>query len=221
MALGGIQEQAEVKARALIPAGKATAADLCYSVQENIFAMLVEVTERAMAHTQKQDVLIVGGVGCNRRLQAMMSTTCEERGGHCFGMDARYCIDNGAMIAQAGIVAFQHGAITVLGDSKCTQRFRTDAVQAIWREGGPSLPELGGAWGPPGMGMGGQGSEPRGDSRAGDAHGSAAGKEERGRGDTATAPIQTAGGTVDLEETADASGSLRSSGDFAESIPMG
>lgn len=28
-----------------------TAADLCYSLQETIFAMLVEITERAMAHT--------------------------------------------------------------------------------------------------------------------------------------------------------------------------
>lgn len=30
---------------------KVTAADLCYSLQETIFAMLVEITERAMAHT--------------------------------------------------------------------------------------------------------------------------------------------------------------------------
>lgn len=151
MALGGIQEQAEAKARTLIPAGKATAADLCYSVQENVFAMLVEVTERAMAHTQKQDVLIVGGVGCNRRLQGMMAQMCEERGGRCFGMDARYCIDNGAMIAQAGVLAYQHGAVTPLPATQCTQRFRTDAVQAIWREGGPTLGEGGVGWGPPGM----------------------------------------------------------------------
>lgn len=38
--------------------------DLCYSLQENVFAMLVEVTERAMAHVGAQEVLIVGGVGC-------------------------------------------------------------------------------------------------------------------------------------------------------------
>lgn len=38
-------------------------------VQETIFAMLVEITERAMAHCGKADVLIVGGVGCNKRLQ--------------------------------------------------------------------------------------------------------------------------------------------------------
>lgn len=37
---------------------------LCYSLQETIFAMLVEITERAMAHVQSNEVLIVGGVGC-------------------------------------------------------------------------------------------------------------------------------------------------------------
>jgi hypothetical protein len=35
----------------LVPAGEATAADFCYSLQETVFAMLVEITERAMAHT--------------------------------------------------------------------------------------------------------------------------------------------------------------------------
>lgn len=41
---------------------------LCFSLQEHMFAMMVEVTERAMAHTGASEVLIVGGVGCNERL---------------------------------------------------------------------------------------------------------------------------------------------------------
>lgn len=41
-----------------------TSADLCFSLQETIFAMLVEITERAMAHIGSKEVLIVGGVGC-------------------------------------------------------------------------------------------------------------------------------------------------------------
>lgn len=32
--------------------------------QETVFAMLVEITERAMAHCGSQEALIVGGVGC-------------------------------------------------------------------------------------------------------------------------------------------------------------
>ena len=35
--------------------------DLCYSLQETVFAMLVEITERAMAHCNKNE-LILGGV---------------------------------------------------------------------------------------------------------------------------------------------------------------
>ena len=81
-------------------------ADLCYSLQETVFAMLVETTERAMAHCGSNEVLLVGGVGCNKRLQAMMTQMAEERGGSVCAMDDRYCIDNGAMIAYAGIVEF-------------------------------------------------------------------------------------------------------------------
>ncbi|CAI7836896.1 unnamed protein product, partial [Closterium sp. NIES-53] len=115
-----------------------TAADLCFSLQETIFAMLVETTERAMAHCNKRDVLIVGGVGCNIRLQEMMQQMCLERGGRLFATDDRYCIDNGAMIAYTGLLAFQHGGLSMtvpIEDSTCTQRFRTDEVEAVWREG--------------------------------------------------------------------------------------
>ena len=44
--------------------GTYTPADLCFSLQETVFAMLVETTERAMAHIGSREVLIVGGVGC-------------------------------------------------------------------------------------------------------------------------------------------------------------
>lgn len=41
-----------------------TPEDLCFSLQETVFSMLVEITERAMAHIRSKEVLIVGGVGC-------------------------------------------------------------------------------------------------------------------------------------------------------------
>jgi N6-L-threonylcarbamoyladenine synthase len=63
----------------------------------------------------------------------MMRQMVEERGGGVSSMDHRYCIDNGAMIAQAGIFALQFGEKTSMEDSWCTQRYRTDMVQAIWR----------------------------------------------------------------------------------------
>ena len=70
--------------------------------------MLVETTERAMAHCNSSEVLIVGGVGCNLRLQEMMTIMAKERGGSICAMDDRYCIDNGAMIAYAGLLQYKH-----------------------------------------------------------------------------------------------------------------
>ena len=112
---------------------KISKADLCYSLQETLFAMLVETTERAMAHCGQNQVLIVGGVGCNKRLQEMMAIMVQERGGTLCAMDHRYCIDNGAMIAQAGIFAYQFGERTPLEDSWVTQRYRTDQSNIVWR----------------------------------------------------------------------------------------
>lgn len=138
------------KAEALAKTQRYSAADLCFAVQETIFAALVEITERAVAHTGRDRVLVVGGVGCNRRLQEMMADMLRARAravgesgdgdgdgdraerGLC-AMDHRYCVDNGAMIAQAGIFSLQFGEITPMAEATCTQRFRTDSVEAVWR----------------------------------------------------------------------------------------
>lgn len=66
-----------------------TPEDLCFSLQETVFAMLVEITERAMAHIGAKEVLIVGGVGCNERLQEMMGVMAAERDGQVFATDER------------------------------------------------------------------------------------------------------------------------------------
>ncbi|CCM00891.1 uncharacterized protein FIBRA_02937 [Fibroporia radiculosa] len=110
-----------------------TPQDLCLSLQETVFAMLVEITERAMAHIGSKEVLIVGGVGCNERLQEMMGVMAQERGGQVFATDERFCIDNGIMIAQAGLLSYRMGLQTPLSKSTCTQRFRTDEVHVAWR----------------------------------------------------------------------------------------
>lgn len=113
--------------------GEYTPEDLCFSLQETVFSMLVEITERAMAHVGSQEVLIVGGVGCNIRLQEMMGKMVEERGGILHATDERYCIDNGLMIAHAGMEMYKTGSETPIEESICTQRFRTDQVYVAWR----------------------------------------------------------------------------------------
>ena len=111
-----------------------TREDLCFSLQETVFAMLVEITERAMAHVGSSQVLIVGGVGCNERLQEMMGIMARDRGGSIFATDERFCIDNGIMIAHAGLLSYRTGFRTPLEESTCTQRFRTDEVWIKWRD---------------------------------------------------------------------------------------
>jgi N6-L-threonylcarbamoyladenine synthase len=111
-----------------------TKEDLCYSLQETIFCMLTEVTERALSHIGAKDVLIVGGVGCNERLQEIVGIMLKERNGQIGKMDERYCIDNGAMIAYTGLLMYQNGFRDNMKSSFFTQRFRTDEVEINWRE---------------------------------------------------------------------------------------
>lgn len=133
VSFSGLLTNIEQRAKSLVSSGEFTAADLCMSLQATIFAMLVEVTERAMAHCGRTNVLLVGGVACNECLQDMMQKMAGDRGGIVCAMDQRYCIDNGAMIAQAGIFAYQHGLTTPIQQADCSQRFRTDAVDIVWR----------------------------------------------------------------------------------------
>jgi N6-L-threonylcarbamoyladenine synthase len=114
-----------------------TPEDLCMSIQETMFAMLVETVERAMALTNSMEVLLVGGVGCNERLQEMMGLMAKERGARLCATDERYCIDNGAMIAHTGALMHESGFKPNMNDWSSfgiTQRFRTDEVDVTWRQ---------------------------------------------------------------------------------------
>ena len=108
--------------------------DLCYSIQETCFAMLVEVTERAMAHVEKDEVLLGGGVVQNKRLQEMVSTMASERGASMFVPPGSLCVDNGAMIAWTGVVMHGAGLRTPIAESCVRQRFRTDEVDIPWMD---------------------------------------------------------------------------------------
>ncbi|KAI8338444.1 Gcp-like domain-containing protein [Chlamydoabsidia padenii] len=134
VSFSGILSYIETLAKEKLPTGEVTPEDLCYSLQETLFAMLVEITERAMAHVESNEVLLVGGVGCNIRLQEMMGQMSEQRNAVTCATDDRFCIDNGIMIAHAGLLAYQTGFTTPLEKSTCTQRFRTDEVYIAWRD---------------------------------------------------------------------------------------
>uniref|UniRef100_A0A8C4R320 N(6)-L-threonylcarbamoyladenine synthase n=1 Tax=Eptatretus burgeri TaxID=7764 RepID=A0A8C4R320_EPTBU len=68
VSFSGILSYIEDATPTMLAAGECTAEDLCFSLQETVFAMLVEVTERAMAHCSSQEVMIVGGVACESHI---------------------------------------------------------------------------------------------------------------------------------------------------------
>lgn len=107
-------------------------ADVCYSLQETAFAMLVEVTERAMAHAEKKAAMLVGGVGANKRLGQMLKIMCEERGARFYLPDRKFMGDNGSMIALTGLIMMKSGVTTSLERSHVRPGYRTDDVEVTW-----------------------------------------------------------------------------------------
>ncbi|MDR0887558.1 MAG: bifunctional N(6)-L-threonylcarbamoyladenine synthase/serine/threonine protein kinase [Candidatus Methanoplasma sp.] len=107
--------------------------DIAFSIQETAFGMLAEVTERAMAHIGKDEVLLGGGVAQNTRLREMIQAMAEDRGAEMFVPDRRLCMDNGAMIAWLGNIMYASGIRMEIADTGIRQRFRTDDVRVTWR----------------------------------------------------------------------------------------
>jgi len=116
----------------LLRKGECKLEDLCYSLQENAFSMVTEVTERALAHTEKREVLLTGGVAANRRLQAMLEAIAAEHDARFSVVPREFATDNGAMIAWTGVLAYTHGVVTPVGESFVKLRWRLDRVDVPW-----------------------------------------------------------------------------------------
>jgi len=112
--------------------GKHKLEDLCYSLQETVFSMVTEVTERALAHTEKKEVLLTGGVAANKRLQSMIKAVAEEHDVQFSVMPTEFAVDNGAMIAWTGVLAYTHGIVTPIEESFVKLRWRLDEVEVPW-----------------------------------------------------------------------------------------
>lgn len=108
--------------------------DICYSVQETTFAALTEITERAMAHTEKNQVLLGGGVAANQRLRDMVHIMAVDRQACCYVPQKDLCVDNGAMIAWLGYLMVKSGVMMTIDETLINQRFRTDMVEVTWRD---------------------------------------------------------------------------------------
>ena len=112
--------------------GKFSNEDLAFSLQETAFAMLVEVSERAMAHCGKKDLLLGGGVACSLRLQEMCKVMCEERGAKSYSLPAAVNVDNGLMIAWLGLLEYKAGKRMKISEADIKPYLRTDDVEVFW-----------------------------------------------------------------------------------------
>jgi len=112
--------------------GECKLEDLCYSLQENAFSMVTEVTERALAHTEKKEVLLTGGVAANKRLQSMLKAIAEEHDAKFNVVPREFATDNGAMIAWTGVLAYTHGLVTPVEESFVKLRWRLEKVDVPW-----------------------------------------------------------------------------------------
>ncbi len=130
IALSGILTNLKQKTES----GKYKIQDLAYSMQETVFAMLVETAERALAHTGKKELLLGGGVACNSRLQEMCKIMCKERGAKFFCPDKSLLVDNGAMIAFLGEIMFKKKIYEKnVNKIDIKPRQRTDEVDVNWK----------------------------------------------------------------------------------------
>ncbi|WP_042707616.1 bifunctional N(6)-L-threonylcarbamoyladenine synthase/serine/threonine protein kinase [Methanobrevibacter wolinii] len=106
--------------------------DVCYSLQETAFSMLVEVTERALSHTERDEVLLCGGVAANSHLREMLNTMAENHYAKFYMPDMKFCGDNGAMIAWLGLLRSKYFGFMNIEDTHIIQRYRTDEVDVPW-----------------------------------------------------------------------------------------
>lgn len=111
----------------------ATKEDLCYSLQEVCFAMLAEVTERAMAHCEKKEAILIGGVAANKRFCEMLNVMCKDRGAKFYPVELKYCGDNGVMIAWQGIIEYKALKIhPPVKDLDINPVWRIDEIDTFW-----------------------------------------------------------------------------------------
>ncbi len=109
--------------------------DICLSLRETAFNMLVEVAERSLVLTGKKQVLLVGGVAANKVLSRKLSVMASMHGAVYAGTPPEYAGDNGAMIAYTGLLGFLHGLTVEPEKAYVRQRWRIDEVDLPWLRG--------------------------------------------------------------------------------------
>jgi len=78
---------------------------------------------------------LTGGVAANKRLQSMLNLVAEDHNARFCVVPKEFALDNGAMIAWAGILAFQHGMTVPVEKSFVKLKWRLEEVYVPWVKG--------------------------------------------------------------------------------------
>ncbi len=82
-----------------------------------------------MAHTEKSELLLTGGVAANKRLQDMIQLISKEHDTHFFAVSPDLAGDNGVMIAWTGLVQFLQGDVLSIKDSQILPNWSLGAAE--------------------------------------------------------------------------------------------
>ncbi len=110
-----------------LPAGdKQAVADLCASFQRTVGDVLVDRCANALELAPMSTLVVAGGVAANGYLRSRLEKVAGEHGARLVAPPVKFCTDNGAMIAWAGIEHLRMGKIDAL-DFRPRPRWPLDA----------------------------------------------------------------------------------------------
>ena len=107
--------------------------DVCLSITETVYSMLTETLERALAFTEKKEILLVGGLARSIRLRQMIEAMAKLHDAKVYVVPPEYAGDNGAMIAWTGALQLLSGLVIRVEESVVKPKFRIDEVEVKWR----------------------------------------------------------------------------------------
>ena len=112
--------------------------DVCLSIVEIAYDMLVEATERALVHLMKKEIILTGGVARSEYLVKKLKNMIRLHNAVLGVVPKEYAGDNGAMIAYTGALELLYNITIPVEKSTINQSWRLDESYIPWYYNFPS-----------------------------------------------------------------------------------
>jgi N6-L-threonylcarbamoyladenine synthase len=107
--------------------------DICLTLREIAYNSMLEVAARALMHTKKREIMVVGGVAASPVLREKLKMLAERYSVDLGIVPPSYAVDNGVMIAWTGLLMYRVGITVEPKKAVVNQRWRVDEVDIVWR----------------------------------------------------------------------------------------